>query len=55
MRWLRRILLICLIAGVALPVLVIVLALAWLQTDLGHRQLAELIAWSTRGSAAWPG
>lgn len=51
MRWLRRILLICLIAGVALPVLVIVLALAWLQTDLGHRQLAELIAWSTRGSA----
>ena len=46
MRWLRRILLICLIA----PILVIALALIWLQTDIGHRQLAELIAWSTRDS-----
>jgi translocation and assembly module TamB len=44
MRWLRRILLICLIA----PVLVIALVLIWLQTDIGHRQLAGLIAWSTR-------
>lgn len=48
MRWLRRIFLILL----ALPLLLIGLALIWLQTDFAHRQLATWIAEATAGGNA---
>ncbi|HVJ40864.1 MAG TPA: translocation/assembly module TamB domain-containing protein [Dongiaceae bacterium] len=48
MRWLRRLLVLL----VLMPVLGIGLLLLWLQTDTGHRQVGELLAWATRGSSA---
>lgn len=48
MRWLRRLLLILLL----IPLLGIGLVLLWLQTDMGHRQVSELLTWATRDTSS---
>lgn len=48
MRWLRRLLLILLL----LPLLGLACVLLWLQTDMGHRQVSELLTWATRDTSS---
>src|SRR6185369_8683304 len=48
MRWVRRLLLLCLL--LLLPLVLVAAGYIWLQTAAGHRQLASLIADVTKGS-----